>query len=69
MKYDNAVVAVMFEADKLIDKIELWSEITPQEAVFLAAYQAIFVASGNTNSSDDIKFKSIFDRWFLYNMA
>ena len=69
MKYTNVVVEVMFESAKLIDQLELWAELSLEEARFLAAYQAKFVANGNTNSTDDLKFKAIFDRWFIYNMA
>lgn len=69
MKYTNAVVATWFAANGLIDKLELWDELSLEETRFLAAYQALFAASGNTNSNDDLKFKAIFDRWFMYNMA
>lgn len=68
MTYTNAVVAAMVAANGVIDKLELWAELTPQEAAFLAAYQTT-LGSGNSNSADDMTFKAIFDRWFMYNMG
>lgn len=47
----------------VIDKLESWAELTPQEVAFLAAYQTT-LASGNSTRSNDLKFKMIFDRWF-----
>lgn len=49
----------------VIDKLEAWAELTLQEAAFLAAYQTA-LASANTTRSDDLKFKMIFDRWFMW---
>jgi len=49
----------------VIDKLEAWAELTPQEAAFLAAYQTT-LGSANSTRSDDLKFKMIFDRWFMW---
>lgn len=68
MDYTNAIVATFTAADGTIDKLELWSELTAQEAVFLAAYQTK-LASGNSNASEDMTFKAILDRWFAANMG
>lgn len=69
MKYDNAVVATWFAANGVIDKLELWAELDGEEAAFLADYQTKLAASTNTNSEEDMRFKMIFDRWYLANMA
>lgn len=69
MKYDNAVVATWFGANEMIDKLELWAELDGEEAAFLADYQTKLAASENTNPEEDMRFKMIFDRWYLANMA
>lgn len=68
MLYTDAIVGTFTAANGTIDKLELWSELTAQEAVFLAAYQTKLAAS-NTNSSEDMTFKAILDRWFAANMG
>ena len=59
----NAVAAVMFEANKLLDKLELetWA-LSPQEIDFLGYYQAK-LASGPTSRSDDDRFLGVFTTW------
>jgi hypothetical protein len=52
----------------VIDKLEAWEELTAEEARFLAAYQTA-LASADTNSQDDLRFKFIFDRWFMRNVG
>lgn len=52
----------------VIDKLEAWAELTAQEVAFLAAYQTA-LAAANTGRSDDLKFKMIFDRWFMWCLA
>lgn len=47
----------------VIDKLESWAELTPQEVAFLAAYQTT-LASGNSKRTDDETFRQIFLRWF-----
>ena len=52
----------------VIDKLEAWEELTPGEAVFLAGYQTK-LGTGDTNAQDDLRFKFIFDRWFMANVG
>ena len=68
MTSTNAVVTTWTGEDEMIDKLEAWSELTAEEASFLASYQTA-LSAGNTNVEQDLKFKVIFDRWFMYNMG
>lgn len=52
----------------VIDKLEAWEELTAEEARFLAAYQTA-LGSADTKAGDDLRFKYIFDRWFMQNIG
>ena len=61
-------VALKTATTGVIDKLEAWEELTVGEAAFLAAYQTQ-LGSGDTNAQDDLRFKFIFDRWFMANLG
>jgi len=69
MIYNGALaISLKTATTGVIDKLETWDELTVDEAAFLAAYQTK-LGSGDTNAQDDLRFKFIFDRWYMRNIG
>ncbi len=69
MKYTGGLAVSLTTATTgVIDALEAWAELTPEEVRFLAAYQTA-LAAGDTGRTDDLKFLQVFNRWFMAHLA
>jgi len=70
MVQTNAMAIKATEANGIIDILEAAASgaIGASEKFFLAAYQ-LRLAAGRTPQSEDVHFKEIFDRYWLWAMS